>query len=92
MDSKSKELLEAALEANSFDPVITGIKEIRITGDGLEWNLKTKKGDMKFVTKSRSDIITIGNYVVIIDEFNTPLKIDVGKLDKNSLDILTASI
>ncbi|MGD0729199.1 MAG: DUF1854 domain-containing protein [Candidatus Micrarchaeaceae archaeon] len=92
LDSKSKELLEAALEANSFDPVITGIKEIRITGDGLEWNLKTKKGDMKFVTKSRSDIITIGNYVVIIDEFNTPLKIDVGKLDKNSLDILTASI
>lgn len=92
LDSNSKEVLASALDVNSFDPIITGIKDIKITGDGLEWYLKTKKGDMKFVTKSRSDIVTIGKYVVIIDEFNTPLKIDASKLDKNSLDVLATSI
>jgi ATP-binding cassette, subfamily C, bacterial len=92
LDAKSRQVLEHALEASNFSPKVTSIKYIKITGDGLDWGLKTDKGDMVYNTKNRSDIVSRGNYIILIDEFNTPLKIDVRSLDKASLDLLERSV
>lgn len=92
LDQKSKELLEHTLEVNNFNPKVLSIKEIKITGDGLEWILQTNKGDMKYKTKNRSDIVFRNNFLILIDEFNTPLKIDVNSLDKKSLDVIDRSV
>ncbi len=89
---ESREVLERALEVNSFNPRVTSIRSVRITGDGLEWVLETDKGTMKFVTRNRQDIITTGDYTVLIDEFNTPLKIDTRDLDKQGIALLNDSI
>lgn len=92
LDQKSKEVLRSAIEVNNFNPKVRLIKDIKITGDGLEWSLMTDKGAMKFITKNRNDIVVKQNYVILIDEFNTPLKIDIGDLDKKSIQLLEMSV
>jgi len=92
LDQKSREIPEGTLEVNGFNPRVIAIKAIRITGDGLVWDLVTDKGDMKFTTKNRQDIVTKDRYVILIDEFNTPLKIEMKDLDKSSVDVLEHSV
>ncbi len=92
LDQRSKDILERTLEVNGFNPRVTSIKAIRITGDGLEWNLGTDKGNTKFITKNRQDIVTRDKYVILIDEFNTPLKIMIADLDQRSIKILESSV
>ena len=92
LDEKSKQRLDQTLEVNNFSPKVIGIKKIQITGDGLEWDLKTDRGELDYNTKNRSDIVSRGHFVILIDEFNTPLKIDVRDLDQRSIDLLERSI
>ncbi len=92
LDKMSRDILEGTLEVSNFNPKVTAIRSIRTTGDGLEWNLVTDKGEMKFLTRNRQDIITREKYVILIDEFNTPLKIELRDLDENSRKVLNGSI
>ena len=52
----------------------------------------TVKGDMKFVTKNRNDIVARNDYIILIDEFNTPLKINIKDLDPPSVKLLEMSV
>jgi len=92
LDANSRSALEASLEANNFNPTVKSIKSVKITGDGLAWELVTDRGQIKFVTRNRSDVMTAKDYVILIDEFNTPLKIEMKDLDKRSRDILNMSV
>lgn len=88
----SKAALEAAIEVNNFNPKVSGITDIKITGDGLEWKLVTDRGSMSLLTKNRNDIIARNDYVILIDEFNTPLKINIKELDAASIKLLDMSV
>lgn len=88
----SKEALERSLSVSNFNPNVTSIRDIKITGDGLSWKLSTDKGNMQVLTRNRQDITTDGDNVILIDEFNIPLKIDTTKLNPKSLDLLEKSI
>jgi ATP-binding cassette, subfamily C, bacterial len=92
LEENSRKILESALEVNNFNPKVIGIDGIKITGDGLVWTLRTDRGTLKYTTKNRSDIAYRGDYVILIDEFNTPLKIKLGDLDQRSASILDKSI
>lgn len=92
LQQASRDILENAIEVNNFNPKVTSISDIRITGDGLEWKLKTVRGDMTFVTKNRNDIVARNDYIILIDEFNTPLKINIKDLDPPSVKLLEMSV
>jgi hypothetical protein len=50
--------------------------------------LQTNAGDFKANTKYRQDLLEEDGAVILIDEFNTPIKIDLKNLDKKSIDML----
>lgn len=92
LKQESLKALDHALELNSFSPRVKQIKHIAITGDGLEWELVTAKGNMKVVTVTRRNIIIMKGRVVLIDKYNTPYEIGLGNLDSASLKRLNNTI
>ncbi len=86
------DVLRAALKANSLNPTVKSIRGIRLTGDGIIWSLGTDRGDLEFTTRNRNDIITGRGGIVLIDEFNTPLKISRAELDQRSAKLLDMAI
>ena len=72
--------------------MVTEIKNIKIIGDGMEWMLHTTKGDMKFVTINRKDVISGDGYVILINEFDMPLRIYMKNLDRRSVSLLEKSV
>jgi ATP-binding cassette subfamily C protein len=88
LDENSKAILKVAIAANNLEPKIIGIKSINLTGEGLKWVLQTNAGDFKANTKYRQDLLEEDGAVILIDEFNTPIKIDLKNLDKKSIDML----
>ncbi len=92
LDAKSMGALRPCLSVNRLDVDVLGISEIRQTGDGMLWRLRTGKGDMRVLTRNWEDVMDRDDAVILIDEFGTPLRIDTGKLDRKSLDMLERSI
>ncbi len=92
LDGKSTKVLNNALEISNYNPKVVKIESIRVTGDGLDWKLVTSKGEMSVLTKNRSDVLDRGAHVILIDEYNTPLKISLADLDKDSIKRLKETI
>ncbi len=92
LDRQSVQALQRCLAVNRLDVDVLSIREIRQTGDGMSWRLRTNKGEMRVLTRNWEDVMDNNGTVILIDEFGTPLKIDTNKLDRKSLDILERSI
>ena len=92
LDGKSMKTLDNTLEISNYNPRVIKIKSIQVTGDGLDWKLVTSKGEMSVLTKNRSDVLDRGAHVILIDEYNTPLKIALADLDKDSIKRLKETI
>ena len=92
LDGESMKALDNALEISNYNPKVVQIKSIRVTGDGLDWKLVSDKGEMNVLTKNRNDVLDRGAHVILIDEYNTPLKISLAYLDKDSIKRLKETI
>jgi ATP-binding cassette subfamily C protein len=92
LDRRSMEALDRTLEISNYNPKVIKIRYIHVTGDGLDWRLITNKGEMSVLTKNRSDVLNRGEHVILIDEYNTPLKISLADLDEESIKRLKETI
>ena len=89
LDSVSKKVLLRSMMLNNFKPVITEIKQISMTGDGIQWQLITSSGPLNILTITRKNVIKRGDgSVILIDEFNTPYEIKLSLLDHKSISLI----
>ncbi len=92
MNGESASALSEALSATNLKFRITGIEDIKITGDGLEWSVKTEKGRRKVTTYSTKMVRDMGNKLVLIGSDGSVFEADRARLDSRSNNIIDSAI
>ncbi len=92
LDAKSKEIFEKTMDVTNFKLNIIEIDKVRITGDGVEWFLKTNRGKRKVLTETRRSVRDLGKKLVLIDREGSVFEAVKSTLNTRSLKIIESSI
>ncbi len=88
----SREALADAVAANNFKPRVLGVRALLITGDGIEWRLRTDRGERTVVTRSRRSVMQVGDRIVLLDMQGSVFEMDLKDLDERSRALVEDSI
>jgi ABC-type multidrug transport system ATPase subunit len=92
LDRKDAGVLDNAISVTNFKPTILQISSVRMTGDGLEWFVKTNRGKSKIRTETRRSVRDLGKKLVLIDKDGSVFEAERSKLDARSQKIIEGAI
>ncbi|MCW6160403.1 MAG: ABC transporter ATP-binding protein/permease [Candidatus Micrarchaeales archaeon] len=84
--------LAKTLNVTNFKLRITQIEKVLVTGDGVEWLVKTDRGKRKVITESRRSVRDLGKKLVLIDREGSVFEAVKSELDPRSQKIIQATI
>ncbi|MGQ9514561.1 MAG: DUF1854 domain-containing protein [Thermoproteota archaeon] len=89
LDERSRQALEEVLQRTYFIPRVLKVEKLETSGDEFEWEVLTDRGVRTLHTRSRRQVINMGNRIVVIDTHDNIYYIeDLEKLDRKSRMLL----
>ena len=92
LKGKPAAALKATIAVTNFKLKILQINKLKITGDGLEWIVKTDRGKRKVITETRRSVRDMGSKLVLIDREGSVFEAVKSELDLRSQKIIESSV